>query len=326
MAEPSNSITLHSFGGLGAQLLVCSYAAWIGTNLQRDVHVVCHTGGISLRRIEVSSLLETKTFSRLGVTHSVVDDYPRKSAVARLRRLKSSIFHRLRSGESAPHPSGVMEPPVATLESLGQMDVLETDVVGSLLDWRVPEAVLPVLESALLEAGLPNFLGSPEQQNVVAAHWRLGDYLLADAATEFHGVVSPNSLAQAIRYANRTMSDRVVVVTDSPEVARPALVESGLVDSLEIRSTSIWADLQLLSGADALVCSHSSVSMWAALSQGYRGNASSVLMPDRFTRNEMSATMRWPTMAKHFAFFGVEFCSESEITTLRGLVHGPKLS
>lgn len=134
------------------------------------------------------------------------------------------------------------------------------------------------LTSPYLKKELSGFV--PEEQNYVAVHCRLGDYLNS-ATRAFHGATDPRwSIREGRQLANELKIPNIRVFTDSPAILK-RILRNEIADTFQVdQFQGPWEVLGSMSGAAGLVISNSSLSWWAAfISSRVLGLSTPVVMP-----------------------------------------------
>jgi hypothetical protein len=147
-------------------------------------------------------------------------------------------------------------------------------------DFQIVEKSWPYL-SKLISTHVSNFAKNCGQEDSVAIHWRLGDYINND----FHGAVSWTSIARCLNYANPN-GFPVRIFTDSPDVAQHVLYESKIDTEIEVFSYDIWTDLYLMTRSKIFIGTQSGVSFLAALAIQESSDFARTWFPNRWFLHE----------------------------------------
>ena len=284
-------LRLDLWGGLASQLSSLAYAQWILDNTQRNVELLFHPDGTTLRSLEIDGLV--KCMASDGRLTMVEDAFvgartadrgtPKSKSSREFARLIFKVRLSLSRFLMTISPFHVKKLAVMQ-EDLRRIRPWTRRVYGYPLDWSVIETELEVLASALARSNFPNFLSEGGQDDFIAVHWRLGDYLEHANANETHGALSPHSICAGISALNAPSGKTLRIYTDSAEMARALLGPFNIEHEIEFHSQGIWDDLYHMSRARWFLGSHSAVSVWAAFGVR-RGNPNSqILLPHAWFR------------------------------------------
>jgi hypothetical protein len=123
---------------------------------------------------------------------------------------------------------------------------------------------------------------SGECADVIGVHIRLGDYYETPKVMESAGVCSPEYFSEALELVNkrRSVPQRIVVFTDSPEIFAKDYASSFPANAYISEARSGWQALAGLSQCEAVIMSNSSLSWWAAfVGAVLTGQVQQVVMP-----------------------------------------------
>ena len=287
--KPTNKeLLLHAWGGLGGQLLALSYAIWISKHHERAVKLVFHDGGASLRPLELSDVLASEFIQNMNISYTRVHDFTSSRTAdsvfgqlsskikSKLKTIKALVFRKFNISQNT------FILPDITMVELAQLSQDTQELKGYSTDYSVFEEVQSEICTALQYSNQPNFLANGGQENSLSIHWRLGDYL----NNPFHGTVSFTSISKAIKSLGLPVETPIALFTDSPDIALKKIQESGFDRHIEIRSSSIWNDMFLMSRSKFFIGNHSAVSLLASLSIHSGNSESTILFPSKWFANE----------------------------------------
>jgi len=145
--------------------------------------------------------------------------------------------------------------------------------------------LLPTIEKGILPALRRRFKDRIGNE-YVGVHIRLNDYLKPKIA-DFHGVTDPFwSLEQGLLLREALDIPKIVVFSDSPELA------SHYCEALQAKdvefdvSQGAWHVLEKMTGSTALVMANSSLSWWAGCLISGRDEAAKVIIPKPWLRDD----------------------------------------
>ena len=134
------------------------------------------------------------------------------------------------------------------------------------------------------------------EHEFVGVHIRLNDYLNRKAA-DFHGVTDPVwSLEQGLQLREELNISKIVVFSDSPNLASRICEPLKARDVQFDNSESGWQVLAKMARSTALVMSNSSLSWWAGCFTSDRDRTANVVIPTPWLRSqsELDETLHVP--------------------------------
>ena len=317
----SRNLTLVVPGGLAGQLFAVGYAAWIAKKRSERVHIIFYDIGTTISKFGVQGVLDSDVAKSLEISYSVVNDcWPppplNQSRVSKFLSLPSRIKNRPLLEDIQAISLGVYL--ASTVSTSGyrpsfryavsdaiSRETLVRAASGSIItgyptDYRIIEESWELLASMIALSGCQDFAHDTGNEDTVAVHWRLGDYV----QNAFHGAIAWNSLNNCLKYANKEEMP-VRIFTDSPDLAKRTILESQGVCPYEILSSDIWSDLFSMTRSRVFVGSNSGVSFLAALSLRSNNHLSATWLPDTWFLDQRSEYLfhLGPETAKGSAFY-----------------------
>jgi hypothetical protein len=279
-------ITIKCSGGLGAQLFAIGYCIWIKEKTGRDLTIKFIETGISQRSFVVGDLLGTINLKILHVARSM-GTVEQPSLISWSSTRKNSIRNFVR--QSLRRLLIAMKVYVysenLSIETLSRIKPWTIYIDGYHADLRIINSVWHQLSDQIVKARPTNFVSTPTIPNLVSIHWRLGDYLNSKA-NETHGVVHWNSLYEKITEIQAVYEvEKVIVFTDSPEIAKELILSKPLFCSLEVKSSDVWSDMFEMSAASFFIGSHSSISTLVSLAIVNDKETAQAFLPDTWFKN-----------------------------------------
>jgi hypothetical protein len=298
----SSRITLAVPGGLSGQIFAVGYALWITKILNKKVHVQFYDVGTSISAFKLGTLLDSEASKEFDITYSCLKNgWPPSYGSQKFLKLvvgllKKTIKKNLLVKAMYSWYQKIM---VETVDrNLGYdffQKRLVTEVIsedqlrlakpgekiwGYPTDFQIVEKSWPYL-SKLISNHVSDFAKNCGQEDSVAIHWRLGDYINND----FHGAVSWTSIARCLIYANPN-GFPVRIFTDSPDVAQQVLYDSKINTEIKVFSYDIWTDLYLMTRSKIFIGTQSGVSFLAALAIRESNDFARTWFPNRWFLHE----------------------------------------
>jgi hypothetical protein len=124
----------------------------------------------------------------------------------------------------------------------------------------------------------------------IVIHYRLGDKRLSGEFSRLgiDGVIDPKVFSELTKIISPDLQSKVYVVSDEPEIAKQLLASEGIYAESNPFGSDIWSDLRLMTNANALICSWSTVSQAAAVIGSHHNKL--VYFP---TKSGTSFTPKW---------------------------------
>lgn len=153
--------------------------------------------------------------------------------------------------------------------------------------------LLPTIERGIIPA-LRRRLEEKVDNDFVGVHMRLNDYL-TPTVSDFHGVTDPAwSLEQGLLLRETLNIPKIVVFSDSPDLAS-RYCEALRAKDIEFDvSQGGWQVLEKMSASSALVMANSSLSWWAACLLSGRDEAARVITPKPWLRFDSELDQKLP--------------------------------
>jgi hypothetical protein len=287
-------------GGLAGQLFAVGYAAWIASKRHEPVHIEFFHPGSTAPKIGVQSVLNSEVGRKLGLTFSIeTENWPPRRSDSILSKLgelgvrlqQNSMFELVQSLALGAYTAseeklkgGKFAWRAAVSTSISPKQLIQalpgSTISGFPTDYRIIEESWALLAALVQSSGSPDFAHDTGQEDSVAIHWRLGDYV----GNPFHGAVSWSSLSTCLKYANKEGLP-VKVFTDSPELAKSVIRQSSSESDIKIVSGEIWSDLYEMTRSRVFIGSHSGVSFLAASALRSDNPNSETWLPDKWFLN-----------------------------------------
>lgn len=304
--ELNDEICLSVPGGLAGQLFAVSSGLWLASKRNVKVRLIFQDTDNGHSEFAVQALLDTNEAHRQRITYSsvsgenwlptpnsvvpsqktrqppVVQRFLTLARPASAVRLSSGVIIRTRSavlgfianrlGWEKTVPSGlVLSQQILLNATPGQL------LAGYPSDLSVVEQSWSSFRQALAESGKPNFADAAGNDDFVAIHWRLGDYV----GNSFHGAVSWDSISSLLS-AKKVAGKKIRLFTDSPELASKMIQEAGFREDIDIVSGSIWGDIYEMSRAKVFIGTNSQVSLLVAIAIKKSRKQAIVFLPKPF--------------------------------------------
>lgn len=273
-------LDVHAWGGLAGQLSALSTCLWIEEHLARETRLVFHEGGVSRRPLVIGPLMQ-------GIPVKIVSEpfeFNLDGSPGPHPGLSRRLLLRLRRGRLAFLSSVGLAVVGDSLgkEALQALPRRVGTVFGYPSDWRIMGETSSAIANRLSSATIPNFLAHAGEEDSIAVHWRLGDYLASSRTLATHGLVSPVELAQAIKALPEEIP--IKVFSDSPELVEYSLRGSTMLAQRAevILEPDIWKTMFKMTRSRYFIGTNSGISMWAALAVDRAGGKT--LLPELSSR------------------------------------------
>lgn len=189
---------------------------------------------------------------------------PEKNQLIRERLLR--IFHYLKMDAKL---RGLRHEIViaSKFENLNRIDNKTRGVTGNYLP-VIDQEVIKNLSARFDRAKIPNPFVKLKEADEVVIHYRLGDMRkMLDRSKNFggHGIVDPVTFAEILNLENISLTARIKVVSDEPEVAQVFLRRQGIDSYFSSGTPSLWDDLKTIGNSKVFIGSMSQFSMFGAV-------------------------------------------------------------
>ena len=276
-----NHFVVKTSGGAGSQLIALMNAIYISSKTNRKFkirHYPTSTGTYApfalepiLYQDEVDSLDAPLAGFHLNKINSalpgsILMEHPllrkginRHKLLKLLRILKlEPLLNRLRNEWSVDQSIDRLSSLPGSIESISGGFVPYYDQI-------VENELKARFENSNLHSIIPN-IGAIHYFDIVI-HYRLGDKRLSGEFSQLgiDGVIDPKVFSELTKIISPDSQSRVYVVSDEPEIARQLLASEGIYAESNPFGSDVWSDLRLMTNADALICSWSTVSQVAAV-------------------------------------------------------------
>ena len=203
-------LKIHTWGGLGSQLFAVALAFDAREKFpKRKIRIVLHTGGVTLRLPEVTDLFPSWDYEYVS-DFEVSSIESAKMNAAVLKRFKRRFVERVKAVV-------IFSRLIVNCNDDLEYSNLRFWTLACRGHYSYRYVNLNFLES--LETALHNCRSIENQEfgDCLTIHYRLGDLLTLDKKNP----VSANSIfSESSRLLNISKFDSIVVLSDSPEVAR----------------------------------------------------------------------------------------------------------
>ena len=201
---------------------------------------------------------------------SKVFSYEKALSIVRKLRLERLLKKLLREHTIMANPRYLFGVKRRTRSVSGGFVPIFDTKVNSEMDLRFKSAkVLSPFSKSLKE----------NKKNRIVIHYRIGDKR-SKFSSSYHkdfgsdGIMDPQSFREILQKADFASHDRVLVLSDEPEVAKSLLKSVGIEAELNSKSGDLWNDLYQMSQADLFIGSWSQVSQLASICVAANGGKS----------------------------------------------------
>ena len=246
-------LNIHCWGGLGSQLFAMAIAYELSyLKLNREIRLVLHSSGVTLRESEISHL--NLPFS----VKSLSDFSPKtKDDKAPNYRIKRNLFNtslvRLLEFFRIIVFSG----------ELSKVMPWTVQLRGHYTNRRIPHRVLIDIHS-LFESSVVPVLSNHEEKSVTAMHYRLGDLVFLSNKS----FIDPSRIAGALDFILRDREDsrkEVTVYSDTIETAESKLKSINSNFDFTFKSKSTWETIYDLVRFENFISTNSKIGIWVVL-------------------------------------------------------------
>lgn len=247
------SLNIHCWGGLGSQLFAIAIAYELSyLNLNREIRLVLHSSGVTLRESEISHLnlpfnveslrdFSTKTKDSKAPSYQSQRNLFKVSLVRLLEFLRIIVF----SGE------------------LSKVMPWTVQLRGHYTDRVISQRVLVEIYSLFESSGFP--VDSKHEENAITAmHYRLGDLVFLSNKS----FIDPSRIAGALDFIHGDCEDRrkeVTVYSDTIETAESKLRSINSSFVFTFKSKSSWETIHDLVRFDNFIATNSKIGIWVVL-------------------------------------------------------------
>jgi hypothetical protein len=250
-------LSVHCWGGLGSQLYALSTAHDLKLKFpKRRVKLVLHTDGVTERFSELD-FVKDLDFKLIQINDFQLQDKEYKNQVKSFRvsvkKLLIKILYSLKFIVTAN----------SNLE-FNKVRAWTISTRGHYVNRKVsPSFYFNLLKYIEIEKKPNN-----RRQFEIALHYRMGDLLNLGTKS-----ITPTSkiidVISQVKKSNNNFS--ITVYSDSPQIAKAALLNAGLTDSLIVKDLSTIDVIRACIGADYFIGTGSKVSLWIVNIRRYLG-------------------------------------------------------
>jgi len=248
-------LELHCWGGLGSQLYALSYLFELKSQkIDREIVLIFHTGGVTLRRCEVREILES-----LRIPFKEVDDFNLGFLSTYVRKLRNLVAFIRGVSVREPKSNGIVGKKISEVRGHYSSRVHSVENVGSLADlFFLPQGASKDLDGS------------------VHLHIRIGDLEFLDTKAP----LTLERIVKAIEVLPKDFADNNFVVhSDSPEEAINGL--SKFYPKFKFRSGNSSALEVILQqrSSGVFIATPSKISEWAICLRLYHDSTKPTFAP-----------------------------------------------
>lgn len=250
-------LRVHCWGGLGSQLYALATAYDLKLkHPKRRIKLVLHTGGFT-KRVSELDFIHDIDFETIQINDFQTQDKKynnhRRSVKIILKKTVIKILYFFKFIVSANSNADFDKVYPWTISTRGHYfdREISTDFYKYLLGY------IKVKEKSIIRS-----------QFEIAIHYRMGDLLILTEKS-----ISPaNKIIDAIREVKKNHNNlKINVYSDSPQIAKETLFNSGLTDDFMVNDRSTIDVIRACVGADCFIGTGSKVSLWIVNIRRYMG-------------------------------------------------------
>ena len=247
------SLNIHCWGGLGSQLFAIAIAYELSyLKLNREIRLVLHSSGVTLRESEISHLNLPFTVESLSDFSPKTKDGKAPSYRSQRNLFNVSLVRLLESLRI-----------IVFSGELSKVMPWTVQLRGHYTKRTIPQRILVDIYS-LFESSVVSVHGKHEESFVTAMHYRLGD-LVSLSNKSF---IDPSRIAGALDFIHRDCEDsrkEVTVYSDTIETAESKLKSINSNFDFTFKSKSTWETIHDLVSFDNFISTNSKIGIWVVL-------------------------------------------------------------
>jgi glycosyltransferase involved in cell wall biosynthesis len=275
---------MYCVAGLGGQLNALAYSIWIKNNMGIDTRIRFTQNHLALTENRLGELLnyfeyEEVINKKLSESNSEpqLTDLTSSNLGYFMKTLLSNVLIKMKIIIRSDHLSKL---------ALSKVRPWTRYIQGYHSDSRILMDSIPDLSNLISQTELLNFLEDAGSHPSISIHWRLGDYLSNPTTNHTHGVIEASKLISCIKNLPLDKSSYpIVIFSDSIDLAKKSLAQTDFFERITFVSNDVWSDLYNMSRSEIFIGSHSSISVWAALSILNSNSTASVYLPAIWFKN-----------------------------------------
>jgi glycosyltransferase involved in cell wall biosynthesis len=256
---------IYCVAGLGGQLNALAYSIWIKDNIGVNTRIRFTQNHLALTENRLGELLNFFEYEEVINKKS-----PESNSEPQVLQLKLNslgfIVKNLLSNALLKMKIIIRSDHLSKL-ALAKVRPWTKYIQGYHSDSRILMESIPRLSNLISQTELKNFLVDAGSHPSISIHWRLGDYLSNPKNNHTHGVIEASQVISCIHNLPKEKSNfPIIIFSDSINLVKEYLAGTDFFERIIFVNMDIWSDLYKMSRSEIFVGSHSSISVWAALS------------------------------------------------------------